>query len=107
MPKGRPLRAVRRASGSAAYGPGDGVVTMAGRSSGYGNYVEIEHNQQYATAYGHLSGFGPGIRDGARVRQGDVIGYVGMTGMATGPPARFMSATECTAGPAAPPERLR
>jgi murein DD-endopeptidase MepM/ murein hydrolase activator NlpD len=72
-------------SGTRVYAAGDGVVTMAGRSSGYGNYVEIEHNQQYATAYGHLSGFGPGIRDGARVRQGDVIGYVGMTGLATGP----------------------
>jgi murein DD-endopeptidase MepM/ murein hydrolase activator NlpD len=71
--------------GTAIYAAGDGVVTRAGRVSGYGNYVEIEHNAQYATAYGHLSAFARGLHEGQRVRQGEVIGYVGMSGMATGP----------------------
>jgi len=73
------------AMGTRVYAAGDGVVTRAGRVSGYGNYIEITHNQQYATAYGHLSGYGRGIAEGAHVRQGEVIGYVGMTGTATGP----------------------
>lgn len=72
-------------SGTAIYAAGDGVVSRAGRVNGYGNYVEIEHHQQYATAYAHLSGFARGLREGERVRQGEVIGYVGMTGTATGP----------------------
>ena len=72
-------------TGTAIYAAGDGVVSRAGRVSGYGNYVEIEHNAQYATAYGHLSAFAHGLREGERVRQGEVIGYVGMSGMATGP----------------------
>jgi murein DD-endopeptidase MepM/ murein hydrolase activator NlpD len=72
-------------TGTAVYAAGDGVVSFAGRSSGYGNYIELTHNQQYATAYGHLSGFARGLHEGTRVRQGEVIGYVGMTGMATGP----------------------
>jgi len=72
-------------SGTAIYAAGDGVVTRAGPSNGYGNYIEIEHAQGYATGYGHMSGFAAGIHDGVHVRQGEVIGYVGMTGMATGP----------------------
>ena len=72
-------------TGTAIYAAGDGVVTRAGRVSGYGNYVELEHNAQYATAYGHLSAFARGLHEGERVRQGEVIGYVGMSGMATGP----------------------
>jgi murein DD-endopeptidase MepM/ murein hydrolase activator NlpD len=72
-------------AGTAIYAAGDGVVSRAGRVSGYGNYVEIEHNAQYATAYGHLSAFARGLHEGERVRQGEVIGYVGMSGMATGP----------------------
>ncbi len=72
-------------SGPRIYAAGDGVVTYVGRASGYGNYVEIEHNRQYTTAYGHLSGFARNLREGERVRQGEVIGYVGMTGLATGP----------------------
>jgi murein DD-endopeptidase MepM/ murein hydrolase activator NlpD len=71
--------------GTAVYAAGDGVVAEAGRVSGYGNYIEIEHNQGYATAYAHLSAFARGLHDGEQVRQGEVIGYVGMTGMATGP----------------------
>lgn len=72
-------------SGTPVYAAGDGKVVQAGRNGGYGNYIEIEHNQQYATAYAHLSRFAAGLRDGQRVRQGEVIGYVGMTGLATGP----------------------
>lgn len=72
-------------SGTAVYAAGDGVVTRVGRVRGYGNYIEIDHNQQYATAYGHLSGFARGLHDGEQVKQGELIGYVGMTGMATGP----------------------
>jgi murein DD-endopeptidase MepM/ murein hydrolase activator NlpD len=72
-------------SGTAIYAAGDGVVVQVGRASGYGNYVEVEHHQQYSTAYAHLSGFARGLREGDRVRQGEVIGYVGMTGTATGP----------------------
>jgi murein DD-endopeptidase MepM/ murein hydrolase activator NlpD len=71
--------------GTAVYAAGDGIVSRAGRVSGYGNYVEIQHNQQYATAYGHLTAFARGLREGERVRQGEVIGYVGMSGLATGP----------------------
>jgi murein DD-endopeptidase MepM/ murein hydrolase activator NlpD len=63
----------------------DGVVQSAGVRGGYGNAVEIRHGGSITTLYGHLSGFGPGIRAGTRVRQGDVIGYVGSTGYATGP----------------------
>jgi murein DD-endopeptidase MepM/ murein hydrolase activator NlpD len=65
---------------------GDGVVTFAGwQNGGYGNLVIIQHQGKYTTYYAHLSGFAPGIRKGARISQGDFIGYVGQTGMATGP----------------------
>lgn len=73
-PEGTPILAV-----------GDGVVTEAQRRGGNGNIVQIRHNNRYRTAYLHLSGFAPGIRAGAEVRQGQVIGYVGQTGLATGP----------------------
>lgn len=64
---------------------GDGVVIAATYSGGNGNYVKIQHNETYATQYLHMSGFAPGIKKGVRVRQGEVIGYVGSTGLATGP----------------------
>ncbi len=64
---------------------GDGVVEFVGRQGGYGNVVILRHQTHYMTAYGHLSGFAAGIRKGARVAQGDVIAYVGATGLATGP----------------------
>jgi len=64
---------------------GDGVVEIAGRQGGYGNLVVLRHQSQYQTYYGHLNGFAAGIRKGARVAQGDVIGYVGTTGLSTGP----------------------
>jgi murein DD-endopeptidase MepM/ murein hydrolase activator NlpD len=64
---------------------GDGVVEIAGRQGGYGNLVVLRHQNQTQTYYGHLNGFAAGIRKGARVAQGDVIGYVGTTGLSTGP----------------------
>ena len=64
---------------------GSGVVVRAQKYKGYGNYVSIKHNSTYKTAYGHMSKFGRGIRSGARVNQGQIIGYVGSTGMSTGP----------------------
>ena len=64
---------------------GDGVVEFAGRQGGYGNMVVLRHTGQYSTAYAHLSRIAPGLRRGARVAQGDAIGFVGQTGWATGP----------------------
>lgn len=64
---------------------GDGTVVAAGYTGGNGNYVKIKHNGTYSTQYLHMSKIGKGIRNGARVRQGQVIGYVGSTGLATGP----------------------
>ena len=64
---------------------GSGVITRAQKDKGYGNYVSIRHNSTYVTAYGHMSKFGRGIRKGVRVTQGQTIGYVGSTGMSTGP----------------------
>jgi murein DD-endopeptidase MepM/ murein hydrolase activator NlpD len=60
-------------------------VEFAGRQGGYGNLVVLRHQSQYTTWYGHLSGMAKGLRKGARVAQGEVIGYVGSTGLATGP----------------------
>lgn len=64
---------------------GSGVVKYAGWKGGYGKYVEIRHSNGYSTAYGHLSRMGKGVRTGAKVDQGQVIGYVGSTGISTGP----------------------
>jgi murein DD-endopeptidase MepM/ murein hydrolase activator NlpD len=64
---------------------GDGTVEFAGRQGGYGNVVVLRHHGQYSTLYAHLSGFGRDVRKGARVAQGDIIGFVGQTGWATGP----------------------
>lgn len=64
---------------------GDGVVLEAGRGRGNGNYVKIRHNKTYATQYLHMSKFAKGIRRGARVTMGQTIGYVGSTGLSTGP----------------------
>ncbi|OYV94283.1 MAG: hypothetical protein B7Z68_07840 [Acidobacteria bacterium 21-70-11] len=63
----------------------DGVVTFRGWRGGGGNTVEVRHAGGYVTAYLHLSRFGPGVHPGARVEQGQVVGYVGATGLATGP----------------------
>lgn len=64
---------------------GDGIVERANRYGSFGNYIRIRHANGYKTAYAHLHGFARGIRAGKRVRQGDIIGYVGTTGRSTGP----------------------
>ncbi len=68
---------------------GDGEIVMAGRDGGYGNCVKVRHNGTYQTLYGHLRGFARGIRKGLKVKQGQVIGYVGTTGLSTGPHLDF------------------
>lgn len=64
---------------------GSGIVKFAGTNRGYGNYVEIRHNNGYSTLYAHLSKIRKGIRTGVKVSQGDMIGYVGCTGLCSGP----------------------
>ena len=73
-PTGTPIRA-----------SADGVVASVGVSGGYGNLVVLKHWAGYSTAYGHMSRFAASTRKGSKVKQGDVIGYVGSTGWATGP----------------------
>jgi murein DD-endopeptidase MepM/ murein hydrolase activator NlpD len=68
---------------------GDGRVVSAGWNGGMGKYVEIRHNHVYSSCYGHLSRYGRGVKRGARVSQGQVIGYVGSTGLSTGPHLDF------------------
>ena len=63
----------------------DGVVTFIGKQGGYGNVVTLSHQGRYSTVYGHLSRFASGLHRGQRVSQGEIIAYVGQTGMATGP----------------------
>lgn len=65
------------------------VIAKAYQPAGGGNYLKIKHNSVYTTSYMHLSGFGPGIANGVRVHQGQVIGYVGSTGLASGPHLDF------------------
>lgn len=78
-PSGTPVRSLA-----------DGVVIFAGRNGGYGNYCKIKHGSSpYITGYGHLKGFARGIRKGKHVKQGQIIGYVGKTGLATGPHLDF------------------
>lgn len=78
-PKGTPVKTI-----------GDGtIIAKAYQKRGGGNYVKIKHNSVYTTTYMHLNGFAKGIHTGARVKQGQVIGYVGMTGLATGPHLDF------------------
>ena len=64
---------------------GNGTVIKAARESGYGNRVEIQHANGYITTYNHMSGFARGMKEGLRVRQGQVIGFLGSTGLSTGP----------------------
>lgn len=73
-PRGTPIKAA-----------GDGRVTLAGRKGGYGNTVVIKHGQRYQTLYAHMNGFAKGIRSGSNVKQGQIIGYIGTTGLSTGP----------------------
>lgn len=68
---------------------GDGKVQESGWNGGFGRYVKIKHNSVYSTGYGHLSGYAKGIKAGVFVKQGDVIGYVGSSGLSTGPHLDF------------------
>ena len=72
-------------TGTPIFAAGNGVVEFAGKNGGYGNYIRIRHDSTYKTAYAHLNGFKKGIYGGVRVKQGDVIGFVGSTGRSTGP----------------------
>ncbi|MEO4016000.1 OapA family protein [Pseudomonas rossensis] len=73
-PRGTPIKAA-----------GDGKVLLAGRRGGYGNTVIIQHGNTYRTLYGHMQGFAKGVQTGSSVKQGQVIGYIGTTGLSTGP----------------------
>ncbi|MCB1744589.1 MAG: peptidoglycan DD-metalloendopeptidase family protein, partial [Gammaproteobacteria bacterium] len=73
-PSGTPIRAA-----------GDGVVQFAGRKRGYGTTIVLQHGSKYTTLYAHMSKLAGGMREGKRVKQGKIIGYVGSTGLATGP----------------------
>ena len=72
-------------SGTPIMASGSGTVTAAKWCGGGGNCVKIKHNSTYETVYAHMKNFAKGIRSGKKVRQGDIIGYVGSTGMSTGP----------------------
>jgi len=71
--------------GSKIMATADGSVEFVGVQSGYGNVVVLKHDHTYSTVYGHMQGFAAGIKRGQPVKQGQVIGYVGMTGLASGP----------------------
>ena len=71
--------------GTPVYAAGNGRIAYIGRKGAYGRYLRIRHNSHYVTAYGHLRGFRRGLKNGSRVKQGQVVGYVGSTGRATGP----------------------
>ncbi|WP_024616714.1 peptidoglycan DD-metalloendopeptidase family protein [Pseudomonas kilonensis] len=73
-PRGTPIKSA-----------GDGKVLLAGRRGGYGNTVIIQHGNTYRTLYGHMQGFAKGVKTGGTVKQGQVIGYIGTTGLSTGP----------------------
>jgi len=74
------------AQGTPIKATGNGKILFAGdKKNGYGNYILIQHGKQYQTLYGHMRGFAKGMRTGVTVQQGQIIGYVGMTGLATGP----------------------
>ncbi|MBA6062667.1 peptidoglycan DD-metalloendopeptidase family protein [Pseudomonas juntendi] len=73
-PRGTPIKAA-----------GDGRIELAGRRGGYGNTVIIQHGNRYKTLYGHMQGFAKGIKTGSTVKQGQIIGYIGTTGLSTGP----------------------
>ncbi len=72
-------------TGTPIFAAGNGVIEYVGRNGGYGKYIRIRHDSTYKTAYAHLNGYKKGISSGVRVKQGDVIGYVGSTGKSTGP----------------------
>src|SRR3954466_16083123 len=75
--------------GTPIFASGNGVVEKVGWEGGYGKYVRLKHNNGYETAYGHMSAFAKGLEPGKRVRQGQIIGFVGSTGMSTGPHVHY------------------
>ena len=77
------------AYGTPIFASGNGVLEKVGLEGGYGKYIRIKHNNGYETAYGHMSAFAKGMEIGKRVRQGQVIGFVGTTGMSTGPHVHY------------------
>lgn len=77
-PRGTPVEAL-----------GEGKVTEAGWKGGYGRFIAIRHNSVFSTTYAHLSGYAKNIKPGVHVNQGQVIGFVGMSGLATGPHLDF------------------
>ena len=77
-PVGTPVQAVA-----------DGTVKFTGWKGGFGNLLEIKHANGYTTMYGHLKSFGKGVKAGAKVKQGQTVGYVGSTGLSTGPHLDF------------------
>jgi murein DD-endopeptidase MepM/ murein hydrolase activator NlpD len=77
------------ATGTPVYAASDGIVIGAAPNGGYGNWIRIDHPGKLSTVYGHLSGFAPGIEEGARVSQGELIGFVGNTGRSTGSHLHF------------------
>ncbi len=72
-------------AGTPIYDAGQGSIVYAGRKGAYGNYIRLRHNRLYATAYAHMRRFARGMAKGRRVKQGQIIGYVGSTGRSTGP----------------------
>ncbi|MFN0219451.1 MAG: M23 family metallopeptidase [Hyphomicrobium sp.] len=77
------------ASGTPILAAGNGTIEEAGHKGYYGNYIRIRHANGYHTAYGHMSRFASGVGEGAKVRQGQIIGYVGSTGLSSGPHVHF------------------
>jgi murein DD-endopeptidase MepM/ murein hydrolase activator NlpD len=71
-------------TGTPIFAAGNGIVEKAGWESGYGKFVMLRHNNGYETAYGHMTAFARNLEEGTRVRQGQVIGFVGSTGLSTG-----------------------
>lgn len=76
-------------SGTPIYAAADGVITHIGRKGAYGKYIRMKHAGRYETAYGHMNGYRSGLKNGSRVKRGEIIGYVGATGRATGPHLHF------------------
>ena len=75
--------------GTKIYAAGDGVVSFVGNKGGYGKVLTIRHTDNYMTLYAHLNGFAAGMRNGKTVKKGQLIAYVGNTGMSTGPHLHF------------------
>ena len=76
-------------TGTPVIAAGSGIIEEAGRKGQYGNYVRIRHPNGYQTAYGHMLRIRKGMAPGVKVRQGEIIGYVGSTGLASGPHLHF------------------